>query len=177
MSELDIRTSLFNWQGEARTAAELPADVRKVVLEQYKLYLELTDRLSQRRQTVSSFFVTVNTAVVAILGYVNAEKEPLVAGRSYLLVSTAGVILCVLWWRIIKSYRNLNTARFAVIREIETLLPLRPYTAEWDYVGRGQSERFYRPVTHVEAYVPWLFLALFVVVFAWNLPWRLIFGG
>jgi hypothetical protein len=161
MSDFDIRASLLNWP-DATGGAGLPADERMIAVDQYRLYLDLTDRLSQRRQTASSFFVSVTTAVVAILGY---DKST----RTQILVSVAGLILCVFWWRIIKSYRDLNRARFAVIYAMEKLLPLKPYTAEWDYVGRGRSEGFYKPVSRVEGYVPLLFFALFLAVLAWAL--------
>jgi hypothetical protein len=161
MSDIDIRRSLFNWK-EADTVAEVPSAVQHIAMDQYRLYVDLTDRLSQRRQTASSFFISATTAVVAVLGYANNA-------RAQLLVSVAGMILCVLWWRIIKSYRDLNRARFAVIYAIETLLPIRPYTAEWDYVGRGQSSGFYKSVSGVEAYVPMLFFLLFLAVLVWTL--------
>jgi len=155
MSDPDIRTSLVNWKGD------LPDGMLHVIVAQYRDFVELTDRLSQRRQTVNSFFVTLATAAVAILGRWNDE-------RTLVLVSIAGLILCVLWWRIIKSYRDLNRARFAVIYEMETLLPIRPYTAEWDYVGRGRNARFYKSVSLIEAYVPGLFFLLFLVMLVWK---------
>lgn len=156
MSEIDVRRSLFNW-GES----ELPADKRQAAFEQYKLYLDLTDRLSQRRQSVGSFFVTVTTAVVAILGYAKHE-------RAFITVSVAGLLLSVLWWRIIESYRKLNRARFEIIYAMETLLPLKPYTAEWDFVGRGANSKFYESVSSIEAYVPLLFFVLFACVLLWT---------
>jgi hypothetical protein len=157
MSEIDIGRSLFNW-GES----ELPADKRQTAFEQYKLFLDLTDRLSQRRQTASSFFVTVTTAVAGILGYARSD-------RTYIIVSVTGLILCALWWRIIRSYRDLTRARFEIIYAMETLLPLKPYTAEWDFVGRGVNSKFYRPVSGIEAYVPLLFFVLFACVLLWTL--------
>jgi amino acid permease len=175
MTASDVRPTLFNWAG-AGDGAEVPDNLRSTVLEQYKLYLEMTDRISQRRQTANSFFVTLNTAVVGLLGYVDA-KLPDAAERFYLLISFSGVMLCLLWYRLIRSYRDLNTAKFAVLHTIERLLPLKPYSAEWDYVGRGSHSRFYKPFTHVEINVPWLFFALYVVVMLWNAPWRFVMAG
>lgn len=155
MGELD--RSLFHWKGE-----ELPPTDRQVAFDQYKLFIDLTDRLSQRRQNASSFFVTVTTAVVGLLGY---AKTP----RTYIVVSAAGLILCLLWWQMIRSYRNLNRARFQIIYAMETLLPLRPYTAEWDAIGRGASPDQYKPLSVIEANVPLLFFALFAGVLTWAL--------
>jgi hypothetical protein len=159
-----LRASLFGWSG-ALEGKPLPPEQLPVALDQYRLYVQLTDKISERRQTANSFFVAVNTAVIALLGYVNPEREPLRAQRFYFLVTVAGIVLCFLWFRIIRSYRDLNTARFAVVHQIECLLPLRPYSAEWDLVGRGYVSRLYKPFTHIEIGVPWLFFALYATVF------------
>lgn len=160
----ELRASLFGWPG-ATQGQPLPSDQLPIVFDQYRLYLELTDRISERRQTANSFFVAVNTALIALLGYVNAEQESLGAQRFYFLVTVAGIVLCFLWYRIIRSYRDLNTARFAVVHQIESLLPVRPYRAEWDFVGRGYVSRLYKPFTHIEIGVPWLFFVLYATVF------------
>jgi hypothetical protein len=39
-------------------------ELRTIVLEQYKLYVEMADRLSARRALANTFFLTVNTAVL-----------------------------------------------------------------------------------------------------------------
>src|SRR5437763_3810307 len=95
MPEDDVRPSLFGWPS-ARDGAPIPVEDLPRAFEQYKLYLELTDRLSQRRQTVNSFFVTLNTAVVTFLAYANVQKAPIRVDSFYLLTSFTGVVLCLL---------------------------------------------------------------------------------
>jgi hypothetical protein len=85
------------------------------------------------------------------------------------------------WWRIVQSYRQLNSGKFAVILAIEARLPLAPYAAEWEALGRGKDPKRYLPLTHVENWVPGLFgllylLLIVVVVFAAQLP-ALVAGG
>jgi hypothetical protein len=174
MPEADVRLLLFGWP-DAATGAPIPSEDLPRAFEQYKLYLELTDRLSQRRQTANSFFLTLNTAVVTLLGYANAVREPIRAERFYLLISFTGVALCILWYLIIRSYRDINAARFAVIRALESLLLLRPYTAEWDFLWRLRQSKYYRP-SYVEGAVPWLFFVLYAIVLLWNIPWLVLFG-
>ena len=41
------------------------------LLEQYKLYVEMADRISARRQTANSFFLSINTAIIALISYLN----------------------------------------------------------------------------------------------------------
>lgn len=160
----ELRGTLRGWPG-AREGSELPSEQVSLAFEQYKLYVELTDRISERRQTANSFFVGVNTGIVALLGFLGPDRQFVRAERVYFLISVAGVVLCLLWYRIIRSYRDLNTARFAIIHEMEETLPFRPYTAEWQHVGHGNVSRLYKPLTHIETGVPWLFFVLYCGVF------------
>ncbi len=41
---------------------------RADLLDIYKLYVEMADRISQRRQSANSFFLTLNSVIVALVG-------------------------------------------------------------------------------------------------------------
>ncbi len=132
-------------------------------LEQYKLYVEMADRVSSRRMTANSFFVTINTALVALLGLAVAKDETERLGW-YFAVSAAGVLVCSLWYSLIRSYRDLNSAKFNVVHLVEKELPLKLYDAEWEMVGRGKNPKLYRPVTHIESKIPGLFTCIYVLL-------------
>ena len=91
-----------------------------------------------------------------------------------LLVPVMAGVLCYLWYRMVRSYRDLNSAKFKVIHAIERQLPLRPYDAEWESVERGKNPKLYLPFTHVEGVVPWLFLVFHALLAASTLPWSTI---
>ncbi len=137
------------------------------LLDQYKLYVEMADRISQRRTTANSYFLSVNSAILAFVGYLT-EKD---SSEFLWLLAVAGVALTLLWHSIIVSYRNLNTAKWLVVHEIEKRLPISPYDAEWQAVQRGTNSKLYRPISHIEAGVPWVFLLLHAVVFVKTFPW------
>jgi hypothetical protein len=134
------------------------------LLEQYKLYITSAENISNRRQTANAFFVTVNTALVSLIGYLNLGIDKSLG--FYWLLSIAGIAISYMWYRLVRSYKDLNSAKFKVVHEIEKNLPISPYDAEWEAVGRGEDARLYLPFTHIEIYVPWVFVALhgFVLV-------------
>jgi hypothetical protein len=133
------------------------------LLEQYKLYVEMADRVSQRRLTANSYFLSINSALLAFVGYI--MSKPLNDVSAYLwLVGGAGIVLSLLWFAIITSYRDLNTAKFKILHEVEKRLPLSLYAAEWNLMGRGEVPKLYRPLSHIERWVPWVFIALHVYV-------------
>lgn len=107
------------------------------LLEQYKLYVQMADKISERRQSANSFFLTVNTALIAFLGLVaspDVGSDADVAASPplpwVLVISAAGVVLCYTWYRLVRSYKDLNTAKFKVVHAIESKLPSSPYDAE-----------------------------------------------
>jgi hypothetical protein len=73
---------------------------------------------------------------------------------------------------LILSYKGLNTAKFNVIHAIEKRLPISPYDAEWEAVGRGENEVLYKPFTHIELNVPWVFVVLHAFVVLRTIPWK-----
>ncbi len=155
MAEMDeIRETLWNEDPSSPTSDRL--------LEQYKLYVEMADRVSQRRGAANTFFLTFNTAVVgALAGFY--EKVP--PNVSIALFAAAGVF-AITWAILLRSYRNLNSAKFKVIGVIEERLPARLYyTAEWKALGEGKDLRKYIPLSVIETAVPLVFLAIYVYLF------------
>ncbi len=91
-------------------------------------------------------------------------------------VAVAGLILNFVWYRMVRSYRDLNTAKYLVIHEIEKRLVISPYDAEWEAVGRGEDRKLYLPFTHIEIWIPWIFFALHVLILARSIPWVRVMG-
>lgn len=136
------------------------------IIEIYKLYVEMADKISERRQSANSFFLTLNSAIVALIGYVNYSRGTMPITSSFFwLVAIAGMVLSLLWYRLICSYKDINTGKFKVVHAMEQRLPLRPFEAEWTAVGKGETYKLYLPFTRIEIYVPWVFFALHLFVF------------
>ena len=130
------------------------------LLEQYKLYVNSAEKVSARRIASSRLFLALNAGLVALYGI-----QPVGFGQGWWVVPVAllGVIVCLLWHRIIESHRDLNRVKFKLIHEFEQHLAAMPYTREWRLAEQGKG-RSYRAVTDVERWVPWAFLVLHVVL-------------
>jgi hypothetical protein len=135
------------------------------VLDQYKLYVEMADRVSARRGLTNTFFLTLNTAIFTIIGVAWQEKTGL---SSWVLALLLAVALgeCAAWWWIVRSYRLLNTAKFKVIGMMEERLPASPYwAAEWRALGEGNDWRLYLPLTRLEQWIPIFFGLAYAIGF------------
>ena len=135
---------------------------RQHLFDQYRLVVEMADRLSARRMQANTFFLAVNTGLLTVLA--NLVKDGLISGIAGALPLIAVLVLCYGWWRIVGSYRQLSSGKHAVILELETLLPAAPYAAEWAVLGEGRDPRRYLPLTRVETWVPRLFALLYLLL-------------
>lgn len=129
------RVGLFN---EIEEGVDYPHNDKwySHLLDQYKLYVEMTDRISQRRATANTYFLSLNSAILAFVGYLSVKET----GEYNWMLACGGIALCILWRRLIISYTNLNTAKFKVIHNIEKRLPISPYEAEWIAMGEGKTQ-------------------------------------
>lgn len=145
------------------------------LLDQYKIYINATEKISDRRQKTNEFFLGLNTALVALLGFIatktNQHEISLMLGVS----AIAGITICYLWYRIIASYKGLNSAKFKVIHAIELRLPLALYDTEWEMLGRGEDKKVYWPFSHIELHVPKVFIAIYAIMLISVIPWSAIF--
>lgn len=146
----------------------LPPDVlssgdRAVLFEQYKMYVGQAERLSVRRTATSAFFLVVNLIVLAAASILLVHRPD----TPYLLVVPliAVLVQCLAWFWLVRSYRQLASAKYAVITHLEKQLPASPGIAEWAAVGLGRDNARYLPMSNVEVWVPAVFAFCHVVTF------------
>jgi hypothetical protein len=130
------------------------------LFEQYKMYVESAEKISERRVSANNYLLTVNAFLVTLLGLLTASPYK---GVWTILVSLAGILVSFTWYRITISYRDLNTVKFKVIHEIEQEMPAALYDYEWHKAQEGQG-KVYHPLTHLERWVPVFFMLLYVVL-------------
>jgi hypothetical protein len=158
----DVRSRLWTDKISAANYAGAGEKYQAAILEQYKIYVEMADRISARRVTANTFFLTLNTSVFTVLGVFWAAKPQF---ASWVLVFPLMALVgeCAGWYYLVRSYRQLNTAKYAVIGLMEERLPASPYwRAEWKALGEGRDRSKYWPLTHLEQWVPVLFGTIYI---------------
>ena len=133
-------------------------EAAKVAFEQYKLYVDSSSKVSDRRGTANTFLMTVNTALVSVYGLAAGTGSP--HGAAGWLIPLAGLTISLGWIALIRSYRALNRAKFEVIMEIEQTLPVRLFDAEW----RALKAQRAMSLTYIEQLVPLVFMVIYAVL-------------
>lgn len=134
------------------------------LFEQYKLFIDSVEKTSDRRQQANNYFIAINTVLISIIGL--SFQVKLFDNATWLksLLALLGIIICIIFWFLIRSYKQLNTGKFEVIHEIEKQLPLALYRYEWEILGEGKDKNKYYPFSHIELWIPWLFGTIYAIL-------------
>ena len=156
----------------SKRESEYGEDYKEHLLEEYKLYVEMADNVSQRRADINQLFITAHTSLLAIVILFSGDNI-----LAQFAVSITGIICAISWHSLIVSYRELNTAKFEVIQDIEKQLPYSPYKVEWDKLvaNRGKEKKKYLTQTQVENFFTLTFGLVYYCMLLYAI-WSLDFG-
>lgn len=134
-------------------------------LDLYKIYLATAEKVSDRRAAANSWMLSINSAIVGLYGYLQTGKE-VVGGAEKSIwlwaIPAAGSLVCLSWAVLLRSYRQLNAAKFKVLQEIEKRFSIPLFKRESEaYSKLGRT-----PLSWVEGWVPCTFIALYLVMIA-----------
>ena len=83
-------------------------------------------------------------------------------------VGIFGISLSAAWYIIIRSYRQLNSGKFAALHELEEKLAYPFFKREWELLGMVEKERpktsRYWKLTVVETFLPFIFSILYIAL-------------
>jgi hypothetical protein len=135
--------------------------------DEYTFFTENTYHLSERRQTSTQTFLTINTAIFTILAFL--AKDAGFRGWPLVLVSVplfvVGLLVCIIWSRMLAQFTALIRWRYEQLRAMEQTLPEshQMMTQEWEHFFKPnqRNERF--GFSRLEARLPQMFLFLYAV--------------
>jgi hypothetical protein len=163
--DIDDRDSELSHRLFAEPAGRVGTDgstYEAALLEQYKIYVEMADRISARRGLANSFFLTLNTSVITLFAaFKQIPNGPEALWLGIPLIALVGE--CFAWFYLVRSYRLLNGAKYRVVGALEERLPASPFwRAEWWALGEGHDRGRYWPLSHIEQWIPVLFALTYI---------------
>jgi len=132
-------------------------DFQKHLLEQYKLFVDTSLDVTSKRLEANKFHLTLNSIIFGIASYMTALNQYAVI----ILFSLAGIVVSYVWRKSILAYKELNSAKFKVIHELELYLPARLFKFEEKHYLKK-----YHGLTSAEKYYPIIFIVLYISVIA-----------
>lgn len=128
-------------------------------LEQWKFYGQTAQNVSKRRQKTNRFYQKLVLGTFAGVGA--GVQLGVINSVVLFVVGTVGIMLSVLWMAHVISYKQLNSGKYSVMREIATKeLPFSPFHREWTVLDKGQDPKEY--ITHTSVEIWWPRVTLWV---------------
>jgi len=121
---------------------------RQLKIEQYKIMVSSTEKVTDARMKVNNLFFTVTSSILSVA---------FVLGKTYSFIPLSVLAMSVLtglallttyfWDKLVNSYGKLNTGKFKVIDRIEKELRTNMFEEEWRILTQ---EIDYEPNTKTE---------------------------
>lgn len=135
---------------------------QKLRLEQYKIMVSSTEKVTDQRLKVNNLFFTVTSSILSI-GFILAKafEFSTLGVIGMLFMTIMALIVSFFWAKLINSYGTLNTGKFTVIDKIEKQLRSNMFEDEWQIL----KEIGYEPNSKTEIKVIKRF-RIFIIVLA-----------
>lgn len=119
-----------------------PGEIPNPLMKQYLHFAESALETSNRRVNTNRFVGTLLTGVLALLTLFGPNAENTGQFVAIGLVGASGSFLSYYWIQTIKSYQQLNSAKYKIITKIEEdMMPVEPYADEWRYLQHDSREK------------------------------------
>lgn len=150
----------------------------------YELAITHIEKLLDRRQITTTFYLSVNTGIAAAVGLIinnNQLSGWWLIGALLLLIVT-GVIACIIWRSLLLQYQVMLDWWYTQVRDLEAMTPesTRLFSREYqelilDDKDNGSKSKAKIGLTSRELALNWVFLSVYfalgvsIVIFSF---WR-----
>jgi hypothetical protein len=137
-------------------------DDRKLKLEQYKMMVSSTEKVTESRLKVNNLFFTITSSILSVSFVIGKTFGFTIAATIGMFVLTLlSFIVSFFWERLIDSYGKLNRGKFRVIDKIEKQLRTNMFEDEWKILT---EEIKYEPNTRTETKVITYFRTFIMII-------------
>jgi len=121
---------------------------QNLLLEQYKMMVNSTERVTEQRLKVNNLFFTVTSSILSVaIVFGKTLKFSIVGILGMLIITTLSFLISFYWEKLIKSYGDLNRGKFIIINKLEKQLKTNMFAEEWQvllkeikYESNSQTE-------------------------------------
>ena len=125
-------------------------DQKEIELEKYNIFIESTEKNSDRRINQNNIYLTINLAFISFMCMQNLDF------KQSLIVLIVGIIICIIWFLTIINYSKRNKVKFDIINESGYG---KLYKEEWKRIS------ILTPLTTYEKISSGIFAILYIALF------------
>ena len=146
------------------------SDGKKVqLIEIYKVHTELVNNITNRRVTINRFYTLLMSAVTllfpAFFKLPTEIQEFISTEHLIMAVGLLGMILSFSWLASIDSNLRQGMIKYEVLKGLEDKLDYQFFKEEWGFLEKYRIGRTYWEASYIEVLIPFVFFAVFWVLF------------
>lgn len=145
--------------------------------EEYKLFIDDTARFTERRQSVATTYLTVNSILLSAIALllnrdITLADKPL--AWSIFFLAVGGIFACFVWFQLVKKYKKLVGFRMKHLKIIEDLPEMegsyKMYQKEDELYPRAEAKEYEQAkffkfgFSDLESTLPFLFIFLYIAI-------------
>lgn len=139
----------------------------KFIFEQYKLIVDSSHKIEERRNGSNNIFIAMNSIFATILTQIvplpNVRFEKLVF---LCLLLSIGMVICWDWLRTIGSYKKINYVNYSLIKALEKILPASVFSLRADIVDASDAAPAKaNTILKKETLLPIVFISVYLIYF------------
>lgn len=143
-------------------------DDRRLLLEQYKIMVSSTEKVTEQRSKVNSLFFTVVSSILSLSLVVGKTFDFSFVGMVGMMFFTAMAFMASFFWeKLVRSYGKLNTGKFKVIDGIEKQLRTNMFEREWKILGEIGYESNTETELGVVRQFRWFIISVGIIEFTY----------
>ena len=142
-------------------------EIQEEKLELYKLWIEQTEKLGDKRVKTNQLFIVLNTAIISLFS-ANYAKILEEGALTSIFIALFGGFICYIWNGLLIRYRAIVSAKFHVIDELEKELSFQCNKTEWEFF----QSKGYKSLSYTEQLLPIGFGIAHIMQFTIHLPYH-----
>lgn len=148
---------------------EVDSNSKNNIVEQYKLLVDSSHKIEERRSSSNNVFIGINTILVSVL----ANSPQLIKIEVYYLPFIAslgfiGILISYDWLKVINSYKKLNFLNYALIQSLEKFLPTYVFSLRAKLEAEQPDQKIKNRGSSIlmnEKLLPQVFLSIYSIYF------------
>jgi hypothetical protein len=134
------------------------------IKEQYKLFIDSAHKIAERNKDTNTIHITVSSIFIPFL-IKSFDIEPLnlIKIMTVTCLITTGLIICINWLRVIKTYGSINHNNYLIINAFEKHLPTSVFSLRAKISATANDEG--NLVPYKEKCIPYIFITIYFFLY------------
>lgn len=135
--------------------------------DDYQRVIDQVKTLTENRQTVTSTYLSVNTAITGAIAFLlkDGQVTGVAQGVAILVLMASGIVVCDLWRRLLNQYGSLLGWWYEQLRALEAKQAdsARLYTREYTELYEPPKNRPHIGLSAYQSGLTWIFTAIYLI--------------